>query len=87
MTLEITLPKLVTFNRVVLQEQIRRGQRVEAFTIEAPSPDGQWKKIGGGTTIGYKRIVTVPDTSGTQLRIRFDSYRVAPTIAEVGLYY
>jgi alpha-L-fucosidase len=86
-TLEITLPKLVTFNRVVLQEQITRSQRVEAFTIEAPGADGQWKKIGEGTTIGYKRIIAVPDQSGTQLRIRFDSYRVAPTIAEVGLYY
>ena len=77
----------MTFNRVVLQEQIKRGQRVEEFTIEAPRADGQWRKIGGGTTIGYKRIIAVPDQSGTQLRIRFDRYRVAPTIAEVGLFY
>jgi len=86
-TLEITLPKLVTFNRVVLQEQIKRGQRVEEFTLEAPGADGQWKAIGKGTTIGYKRIIAVPDQSGTQLRIRFDKYRVAPTLAEVGLFY
>jgi alpha-L-fucosidase len=86
-TLEITVPRQVTFKRVVLQEQIRRGQRVESFTIEAKLDDGQWHKIGGGTTIGYKRIVPVSDTSTTQLRVRFDSFRVAPTIAEVGLYY
>ena len=86
-TLEITLPRQVTFRRVVLQEQIRRGQRVEAFTIEAKLADGQWQEIGGATTIGYKRIVAVPDTSTTELRVRFDSYRVAPTIAEIGLYY
>jgi len=86
-TLEITLPRQVTFNRVVLQEQIRRGQRVEAFSIETQNPDGQWVTLAEAPTIGYKRIVPVPETSTTTLRIRFVRYRVAPTIAEVELYY
>lgn len=85
--LEMALPRRLTFTRVVLQEQIRRGQRVEAFTIEAQEPDGQWRKIAEATTIGYKRIVPVPETSAMNLRVRFDAYRVAPTIAEVELYY
>jgi len=59
-TLEVTLPREVTFKRVVLQEQIRRGQRVEAFTIEARQADGQWRTLATATTIGYKRIVVVP---------------------------
>jgi len=86
-TLEISLPRQVTYKRVVLQEQIRRGQRVESFTIEALQPDGQWHKLAAATTIGYKRIVAIPETSATHLRIRFDGFRVAPTIAEIGLYY
>ncbi len=86
-TLEITLPRQVTYSRIVLQEQIKRGQRVEAFTIEAEQPDGTWQKLAEATTIGYKRILAVPETSATHLRIRFDSYRVAPTIAEVELFY
>ena len=86
-TLEITLPRLVTYRRIVLQEQIKRGQRVEAFTIEAEQPDGTWQKLAEGTTIGYKRILPVPDTSATNLRIRFESYRKAPTIAEMELFY
>jgi alpha-L-fucosidase len=86
-TVEITLPRQVVFRRVVLQEQIRRSQRVESFTIEARQGDGSWARIGGGTTIGYKRIIVVPDTSATELRVRFDSYRVAPTLAEVALHY
>jgi alpha-L-fucosidase len=60
---------------------------VEAFTIEAQDPDGQWRKLAEATTIGYKRIVPVPETSAMNLRIRFVGYRVAPTIAEVELYY
>lgn len=86
-TLEITLPRQVTYRRVVLQEQIKRSQRVEAFTIEVQEPDETWKKIGEGTTIGLKRIIAVPDTSSQHIRIRFDKYRVAPTIAEIQLYY
>ncbi len=86
-TLEITLPRQVTFRRVVLQEQIRRGQRVEAFTIEVPDAEGQWCPLASATTIGYKRIVAVPKTSTAQLRVRFDGFRVAPTIAELELYY
>jgi alpha-L-fucosidase len=60
---------------------------MESFTIEAKQEDGEWHKIGGATTIGYKRIVAVPDTSTTQIRVRFDEYRSAPTIAEIELYY
>jgi alpha-L-fucosidase len=86
-TLDITLPRLVTYRRIVLQEQIRRGQRVEAFTIEAEQPDDTWQKLAEATTIGYKRILAVPESSATHLRIRFDKYRKAPTIAEVELYY
>jgi alpha-L-fucosidase len=86
-TLNITLPRQVVYRHIVLQEQIKRGQRVEAFTIEVQDPDGQWRKLAEATTIGYKRIVSVPETGAMNLRIRFDSYRVAPTIAEVELYY
>ncbi|WP_406648475.1 hypothetical protein RAO00_09280, partial [Ornithobacterium rhinotracheale] len=47
-----------TFNRFLAQENIRLGQRVEAFSIEAQI-DGKWQKIGEGTTIGYKRILLI----------------------------
>ncbi len=85
-TLEITLPHEVTFKRIVLQEQIRRGQRVEAFTIEVRQNNGEWKTLANAATIGYKRIVVVPETTAGFIRIRFDSFRVAPTIAEIELY-
>jgi alpha-L-fucosidase len=85
--LELALPRRLTFTRIVLQEQIRRSQRVEAFAIEVQEPDGRWRQIAEATTIGYKRIVAVPETSAMNVRIRFDAYRVAPTIAELGIYY
>jgi alpha-L-fucosidase len=85
-TLEVALPRPVTFTRVVLQEQIRRGQRVEAFTVEVRQPDGEWRQLTSATTIGYKRILAVSETTAQYLRLRFDEYRLAPTIAEVELH-
>jgi alpha-L-fucosidase len=85
-TLEIALPQPVTFTRVVLQEQIRRGQRVEGFAVEALQADGQWSRLASATTIGYKRILAVPQTTTNRLRVRVDRYRLAPTLAEVGLH-
>ena len=43
-TAEITLPAPATFDIIRLREQIRLGQRVEAFKVEA-MVDGQWKTI------------------------------------------
>src|SRR5512137_704949 len=57
----LTFAKPTRFERVVLQEFIRLGQRVEAFTIEA-EVGGAWRTIGEGTTIGYKRIVRCEPT-------------------------
>ncbi|HOQ05081.1 MAG TPA: alpha-L-fucosidase [Anaerohalosphaeraceae bacterium] len=85
--LHITLPRQVTFRRIVLQEQIRRSQRVEAFFVEAKGPDGRWTKLAEAAAIGYKRILAVPETSTTELRIHFVRYRVAPTVASIELYY
>ena len=46
-------------NVVMLQEDIARGQRVEAFSVEAQTADG-WKEIAQGTTVGYKRLLRFP---------------------------
>lgn len=43
-TAEITLPQPVTFDVVRLREQIRLGQRVEAFKVEA-LVDGEWVTV------------------------------------------
>jgi len=39
-----------------------------------------------GTTIGCRRIPATPQTIAAHLRIRLDSDRVAPTIAEAELF-
>ncbi|HEY5326523.1 MAG TPA: alpha-L-fucosidase, partial [Mucilaginibacter sp.] len=67
-SLTIDLGKPTTFNRFLVQEYIRLGQRVKAFTVEA-LVDGNWKEIANATTIGYKRILTFPSVRATKVRL------------------
>ena len=48
----------VTFNRLLLQEYIRLGQRIHSFTVEA-FVNGTWQLLDTQTTIGYKRIFKI----------------------------
>jgi alpha-L-fucosidase len=81
----LTLRRPARFERVVLQEYLRLGQRVEAFTIEAET-DGRWKAIAEGTTIGHKRIVRCEPTTAARVRVTITRARACPTLATVAVY-
>lgn len=81
----IKLDEPKTFNRLVLQENISLGQRVEAFKLEA-KVDGKWREITEGTTIGYKRILRFPELTAQQLKLSILETRARPALAEFGLY-
>lgn len=73
-------------NVVMLQEDIAKGQRVEAFTIEALTADG-WKELGKGTTVGYKRMMRFPAVEACKLRIKMDACRLTAHVSNVAAYY
>ena len=73
-----------TFDRVILQEAIALGQRIGAFVVEAETTDG-WQRIATGTTVGHKRILQVPLTTATAIRVTIVESRDTPTIARVTL--
>ncbi len=81
----LTFATPTRFERVVLQEFIRLGQRVEAFTIEAEA-DGAWRVVAGGTTIGYKRILSCDPTTASRVRVNITRARACPTLATVAVY-
>ena len=73
-------------NVVMLREDISKGQRMEAFTVEALTADG-WKEIAKGTTVGYKRLIRIPAVEARQLRVKVDACRLAANISEMAAYY
>ena len=74
----------ITFNRLLIQEYIRLGQRVKSFSIEA-FLDGKWQLLDSQTTIGYKRILRFPETKTSKIRIHLDA-KASPTINNIEIY-
>ncbi|MBO4504470.1 MAG: discoidin domain-containing protein, partial [Bacteroidales bacterium] len=75
-----------TFNRVMLQEYIPLGQRVEKFHIEIEDENGNWRTIAEETTIGYKRIVLTETVTTKKVRIVIDQSRACIVLNRVGLF-
>jgi alpha-L-fucosidase len=84
-SIELTWPAPVEFSRVVLQDAIALGQRVERWTAEA-YVDGAWTAIAEGTTIGHKRIARVRPTSTSRLRVTIAQSRACPVISGISVY-
>ena len=84
-SLTLDFGKPTTFNRFLVQEYIRLGQRVKAFKVEA-LVDGTWKEVAKATTIGYKRILRFPGVKATQVRFSITDSKSCPVISNLGIY-
>jgi alpha-L-fucosidase len=84
-SLTIDLGKPTLFNRFLVQEYIRLGQRVKGFTVEA-LVDGNWKELAKATTIGYKRILRFPSVKASKVRVTITDSKSCPLISNMGVY-
>lgn len=84
-SITIDFGKPTVFNRFLVQEYIRLGQRVQKFSVEVNNGEG-WKEAAAGTTIGYKRILRFPNITASKLRLNIPTAKGCPLISEVGVY-
>jgi alpha-L-fucosidase len=84
-SLTIDFGRPTKFNRFLVQEYIRLGQRVKSFTVEA-WVDGNWKELVKATTIGYKRILRFPSVTATKVRFNITGAKSCPVISNIGIY-
>ena len=83
---------------VLLQENIRLGQRIKLFMIETSTDGVNWTRRGGDiktTTIGYKRIIPLNGSTAESygepcrakfLRITIAGSKSCPTIQNIEIY-
>ena len=84
-SMEVDLGRPTAFNRAMIQEHIRLGQRVKAFKVEAW--DGAaWKELARGQTVGRKRLLRFDDIEAQKVRLVIDDARASPTISVFGLF-
>ena len=69
----------------MLQENIRLGQHIEQFELEAWNGK-KWQKLTQGTTVGYKRLLRFETITSDQFKLKILSSRLNPNIEEMGLY-
>ena len=84
LTFKLEKPQEVT--HVVLKEHIPMSQRIEKYTVEAKLPDGAWRELARGTTVGYQKIERFEAVRTDALRIRILDSRVCPVLSFVGIY-
>ena len=83
--LEIDLNENNIFDRIMIQEPIRFGQRISRFEIDVIGSNG-WETIFKGTTIGYKRIIRIPPVNTRKIRLRITKANNTVAISNFGLY-
>ena len=89
----IEFKKPTEFNRFVAEEDIRYGQRVKKFSLEA-EVDGKWIPLkdelaengNGLTTIGHRRIICFPTVKATRLRFTILDSKCDPIIKRTSVY-
>ena len=88
-TITFTFDKPTKVNRLMLQEYIPLGQRVQQFAVEA-NVDGNWQPVDCGeetTTIGYKRILRFKSIDVQGLRITISQARGPLCINNIEAFY
>lgn len=85
-TLTINLKGSRRFNVIRLRENIKLGQRIEAFEVEA-FRNNKWEKIAAATSIGPNRLIRLPQTiAASRLRLKITKSPVCIALSDFGLY-
>ena len=84
-SIEITLDGEREINLVTIKETIERGQKVEAFSLEAFG-EGDWREVYRASTIGYQRICRFEKARTEKLKLTVLKARGRVSLTEVGIY-
>lgn len=69
----------------ILEEDIAKSQRVEAFDLYLQTPEGEWKPVYSGTVIGSRKILRFSQKAISAALVIRQS-RSAPVLKKIGFY-
>ena len=84
-TLEVRLPKAVTFNHALTMEWLVEGQVVQKYNIQAWQ-NGEWKTLVTDEAIGHKKIDNFPAVTTDRVRLNILASSGTARIREFQLY-
>ena len=83
--IKLNLNEPTLINDIILQEDIKQGERVRKYVIETRE-NGKWVELGRGEVIGQKRIQKIEPTKVTRLRLRVSEAIAEPIIKSFSIY-
>lgn len=83
--LVIELNDETEFDRILIQEPVKYGQRISQFKVEIMGSMA-WKTVFEGTTIGYKRLIRIAPVSTTKVRLTIIQAKNTAAISNFGLF-
>ena len=81
----IDLDSETEINRILLQEYVKLGQRVQEFKVSA-LVNREWKQVIEGTTIGHKIIHKFPVVKASKIKVTISKSKACPVISNIELY-
>ncbi len=84
--IELKIPAGKGFNQIIIAEEIEKGQRVRAFTVQVYR-NAKWETILSGTSIGHKFIELLPQmVYSEKVRLVIDKSIGQPLIKLFSVY-
>ncbi|MCC3377268.1 alpha-L-fucosidase [Cohnella sp. REN36] len=81
----LELGEETTLDHVVLQEEIRHGERIRSYAIEARI-DGAWRELVRGSAVGHKKIDAFPPAPASAVRLRVLEAEGEPIVRSLRAY-
>ncbi len=73
-------------NHVIIQENIKNGERIRKYKVEG-RVNGRWITLCEGESVGHKRIEQFGDVTVTRLRLTIEQSIAEPDIKVFSAYY
>ena len=78
--------RAITFDVIVVKEDIRYGQRVDAFAVERWN-GGSWEQVASGTSIGPRRFLRLDKpVTAARVRLRVTQASASPVLSQFSLF-
>lgn len=84
--MSLRLGKKQLVNCCIIQENIRNGERIRNYKIEA-NVDGKWQEVCRGESVGHKRIERFPAIQATDLRLVLTEVRAIPEVVNFSAFF
>ena len=82
----LRLPRPSKVNQAVIMEEISKGERIRAYTLEGLVPGGEWAALAQGSCVGHKRIEVFPAREVSSLRLRVERGVAPPLVRKLAAY-